>query len=116
MMDALAEALRLFNRNVPAPELKPVLRATVQRLNKEASQLDSMTICLPLESLQREQRHVLRHAVWLLRYLDSHLTDNDGEFFCSCMTWRWDVFMGSLTFLSHCMTERGTVAPACRLI
>lgn len=40
-----------------------------------------MTIRLPLKRLQRKQRHVLMHAVWLLRYLDSHLANNEGKFF-----------------------------------
>lgn len=49
--------------------------------SQEARKLDDMTIRFPLKRLQREQRHVLRHAAWLLRYLDSHLADNEGEFF-----------------------------------
>ena len=79
--DVLTETGSLFRRNMPAPELKPDLSAMLQRLNQEAGKLDDMTICLPLKRLQREQRHVLRHAVWLLRYLDSHLADNEGNFF-----------------------------------
>lgn len=53
----------------------------LQPLSQETRKLDDMTIRLPLKRLQRKQRHVLMHAVWLLRYLDSHLGDNEGEFF-----------------------------------
>lgn len=73
----------------PAQALKSELRIMQQQLSQEAQKLDKMTIRLPLKRLQREQRHILRHADWLLHYLDSHLADNEGKFFCSCMTWRW---------------------------
>lgn len=30
---------------------------------------------------QSEARHVIRHAVWLLTYLDARATDHEGGFF-----------------------------------
>lgn len=81
MENTLTETARLFSRSAPALVLKSELRIIRQQLNEETRKLDDMTIRLPLKRLQREQRHVLRHADWLLRYLDSHLADNEGEFF-----------------------------------
>lgn len=81
MVKTLTDTARLFSRSAPAQALKSELRIMLQQLSQEAHKLDNMTIRLPLKRLQREQRHVLRHAEWLLRYLDSHLADNEGEFF-----------------------------------
>lgn len=81
MVNTLTDTARLFSRSAPAQALKSELRIMLQQLSQEAQKLDNMTIHLPLKRLQREQRHVLRHAEWLLRYLDSHLADNEGEFF-----------------------------------
>lgn len=81
MENTLTETARLFSRSAPALVLKSELRIMLQQLNEEARKLDDMTIRLPLKRLQREQRHVLRHADWLLQYLESHLADNEGEFF-----------------------------------
>lgn len=81
MVNTLTDTARLFSRSAPAQALKSELRIMLQQLSQEAQKLDNMTIRLPLKRLQREQRHVLRHAEWLLRYLDSHLADNEGEFF-----------------------------------
>ncbi|EJH1595688.1 hypothetical protein NCT24_004435, partial [Salmonella enterica] len=69
------------SRSAPAQALKSELRIMQQQLSQEAQKLDKMTIRLPLKRLQREQRHILRHADWLLHYLDSHLADNEGKFF-----------------------------------
>ncbi|EGS7792817.1 hypothetical protein I4T75_004462, partial [Salmonella enterica subsp. enterica serovar Enteritidis] len=57
------------------------LRIMQQKLSQETQKLDKMTTRLPLKRLQREQRHILRHAKWLLGYLDSHLANNEGKFF-----------------------------------
>lgn len=81
MVDTLLDTKRLFSVSAPAQALKSELRIMLQQLSQEAQKLDNMTTRLPLKRLQREQRHVLRHAEWLLRYLDSHLADNEGEFF-----------------------------------
>lgn len=81
MVNTLTDTARLFSRSAPAQALKSELRIMLQQLSQEAQKLDNMTIRLPLKRLHREQRHVLRHAEWLLRYLDSHLADNEGEFF-----------------------------------
>lgn len=81
MEDTLLGTKRLFSVSEPTQALKSDLRVMLRQLTQETRKLDDMTIRLPLMRLQREQRHVLRHAVWLLRYLDSHLADNDGEFF-----------------------------------
>ncbi|EDY9875829.1 hypothetical protein GPN83_003644 [Salmonella enterica] len=81
MEDTLLGTSRLFSVSAPIQELKSGLRNILQPLSQETRKLDDMTIRLPLKRLQREQRHVLMHAVWLLRYLDSHLADNEGEFF-----------------------------------
>ncbi|EBM2217180.1 hypothetical protein RBG01_004780, partial [Salmonella enterica subsp. enterica serovar 4,[5],12:i:-] len=81
MVDTLLGTKRLFSRSAPAQALKSELRIMQQQLSQEAQKLDKMTIRLPLKRLQREQRHILRHADWLLHYLDSHLADNEGKFF-----------------------------------
>lgn len=81
MVDTLTDTARLFSRSAPAQALKSKLRIMQQQLSQEAQKLDKMTIRLPLKRLQREQRHILRHAKWLLGYLDSHLADNEGKFF-----------------------------------
>ncbi|WP_218077137.1 hypothetical protein [Escherichia coli] len=81
MEDTLLGTKRLFSVSAPTQALKSGLRNMLQPLSQETRKLDDMTIRLPLKRLQREQRHVLRHAAWLLRYLDSHLADNEGEFF-----------------------------------
>ncbi|NIH33118.1 hypothetical protein [Hafnia paralvei] len=81
MEDTLLGTKRLFSVSAPTLALKSELRIMLQQLSQETRKLDDMTIRLSLKRLQREQRHVLRHAVWLLRYLNSHLADNDGEFF-----------------------------------
>lgn len=81
MANTLTDTARLFSRSAPAQALKSELRIMQQKLSQETQKLDKMTTRLPLKRLQREQRHVLRHAEWLLRYLDSHLADNEGEFF-----------------------------------
>ncbi|EAN0346875.1 hypothetical protein ACFDWR_005032 [Salmonella enterica] len=81
MEDTLLGTSRLFSVSVPTQALKSELRNKLQQLSQETRKLDDMTIRFPLKRLQREQRHVLRHAAWLLRYLDSHLADNEGEFF-----------------------------------
>lgn len=91
MEDTLLGTKRLFNVSKPTQALKSDLRIMLQQLSQETRKLDDMTIRLPLMRLQREQRHVFRHAVWLLGYLNSHLTDNDGEFFL----FLHDVAMGS---------------------
>lgn len=87
MVNTLTDTARLFSWR-PAQALKSELRIMQQKLSQETQKLDKMTTRLPLKRLQREQRHILRHAKWLLGYLDSHLVDNEGKFFCSCMTWR----------------------------
>ncbi len=81
MVNTLTNTARLFSRSAPAQALKSELRIMQQQLSQEAQKLDKMTIRLPLKRLQREQRHILRHAKWLLGYLDSHLADNEGKFF-----------------------------------
>lgn len=81
MEDTLLGTKRLFSVSAPTVALKSELRIMLQQLSQETRKLDDMTIRLSLKRLQREQRHVLRHADWLLRYLNSHLADNDGEFF-----------------------------------
>jgi len=81
MVDTLLGTKRLFSVSAPTQALKSELRIMLQQLSQEARKLYNMTIRLPLKRLQREQRHVLRHAEWLLRYLDSHLADNEGKFF-----------------------------------
>lgn len=81
MENTLTETARLFSRSAPALALKSDLRSMLQQLAQEARKLDDMTIRLPLKRLQQEQRHVLMHTVWLLRYLNLHLADNEGEFF-----------------------------------
>ncbi|ECJ2556350.1 hypothetical protein FNJ20_21610 [Salmonella enterica subsp. salamae] len=81
MEDTLFDTKRLFSVSAPTQALKSGLRNMLQPLSQETRKLDDMTIRLPLKRLQREQRHVLRHAAWLLRYLDSHLADNEGKFF-----------------------------------
>ncbi|EAA3641331.1 TPA: hypothetical protein ACJG56_004106 [Salmonella enterica subsp. enterica] len=81
MEDTLFDTKRLFSVSAPAQALKSGLRNMLQQLSQETRKLDDMTIRLPLKRLQREQRHVLRHAKWLLGYLDSHLADNEGKFF-----------------------------------
>lgn len=81
MVNTLTDTARLFSRSAPAQALKSELRIMQQKLSQETQKLDKMTTRLPLKRLQREQRHILRHAKWLLGYLDSHLGDNEGEFF-----------------------------------
>lgn len=81
MVDTLLGTKRLFSVSAPIQELKSGLRNMLQPLSQETRKLDDMTIRLPLKRLQREQRHVLRHADWLLCYLYSHLADNEEEFF-----------------------------------
>lgn len=81
MENTLTDTARLFSMSAPPQTLKSDLKVMLQQLSQEIRKLDGMTIRLPLMRLQREQRHVLRHADWLLRYLNSHLADNDGEFF-----------------------------------
>lgn len=49
-------------------------------LSREARRLDDMSAPLPLTGLQREQRHVLRHAVRLLTYLNAYATGNESGF------------------------------------
>ncbi|EAM7562260.1 hypothetical protein CGE75_21220 [Salmonella enterica] len=81
MEDTLLGTSRLFSVSAPIQELKSGLRNMLQPLSQETRKLDDMTIRLPLKRLQRKQRHILRHADWLLHYLDSHLADNEGKFF-----------------------------------
>ncbi|EMC9622682.1 hypothetical protein VOH09_004541 [Salmonella enterica] len=81
MVNTLTDTARLFSRSAPAQALKSELRIMQQKLSQETQKLDKMTTRLPLKRLQREQRHILRHAKWLLGYLDSHLANNEGKFF-----------------------------------
>lgn len=81
MEDTLLGTKRLFSVSAPTQTLKSELRIILQQLSQEARKLDDMTIRLPLKRLQREQRHVLRHAAWLLHYLRSHLAENEATFF-----------------------------------
>ena len=81
MEDVLTDTAGLFNQIKPWLARKPELLALLTSLREEMRRLDDLTIRLPLKCLQREQRHVLRHAEWLRRYLASHLGDNEGEFF-----------------------------------
>lgn len=71
----------LFSQKEPWREMKSDLSALLTSLSQEMRRLNDLTICLPLKRLQREQRHVLRHAEWLQQYLYSHMADNEGEFF-----------------------------------
>lgn len=81
MEEVLTGTVRLFNQKKPCLEMKPDLKDFLASLKLEMDRLDDLTIHLPLKILQLKQRHVLRHAEWLRRYLNSHQADNEGEFF-----------------------------------
>ncbi|MHA3928359.1 hypothetical protein ACX13C_26125 [Klebsiella oxytoca] len=81
MEDVLTGTAGLFSQKKPWREMKSDLSALLTSLSQEMRRLNDLTIRLPLKRLQREQRHVLRHAEWLQQYLDSHMADNEGEFF-----------------------------------
>ncbi|MCE3671071.1 hypothetical protein LXO06_25845, partial [Escherichia coli] len=83
-------------------------------LHQEMRILDDMTSRLPLKWLQREQRHVLYHARWLQRYLDSRRGGSDGDFFLLLH----DVAMGTdyqvadiLASQHDCKQRRGSQLP-----
>ncbi|HHN6510683.1 TPA: hypothetical protein ACP7R6_004695 [Escherichia coli] len=91
MEDVLTNTAGLFNQKKAWLAKKTELSAFLTSLSQEMRRLDDLTIRLPLKCLQREQRHVLHHAELLQRYLDSHMADNQGEFFLLLH----DVAMGS---------------------
>lgn len=66
MENTLTDTAILFSMSAPTQALKSDLRIMLKQLSQEARKLDDMTIRLPIMRLQREQRHVLRHADWLL--------------------------------------------------
>lgn len=69
--DVLSKMAALFGQKKPARILREEFSAVIAPLHQEMRILDDMTSRLPLKWLQREQRHVLYHARWLQRYLDS---------------------------------------------
>ncbi len=79
--DVLSKMAALFGQKKPARILREEFSAVIAPLHQEMRILDDMTSRLPLKWLQREQRHVLYHARWLQRYLDSRRGGSDGDFF-----------------------------------
>ncbi|HHR9682974.1 TPA: hypothetical protein ACTAOO_004163 [Salmonella enterica subsp. enterica] len=79
--NVLTETAALFRQRKPARELRQEFSAILAPLSQEMRTLDDMTYRLPLKWLQQEQRHILRHAVWLQRYLASRAGDSEVEFF-----------------------------------
>ncbi|EHB2254366.1 hypothetical protein JZC05_004200 [Salmonella enterica subsp. enterica serovar Oranienburg] len=79
--DVLTETAALFRQRKPARGLRQEFSAILASLSQEMRTLDNITSRLPLKWLQQRQRHTLRHAVWLQRYLASRANDSEGEFF-----------------------------------
>ncbi|TPW45438.1 hypothetical protein FKD06_19455 [Serratia sp. SRS-8-S-2018] len=112
--DVLNNMAALFGQKKPARILREELSAVIAPLRQEMRSLDDMTSRLPLKWLQREQRHVLYHALWLQRYLDSRRGGSDGEFFLLLL----DVAMGTdyqvadiLASQHDCKRRRGSQLP-----
>ncbi|HAJ7775487.1 TPA: hypothetical protein HNW47_23380 [Escherichia coli] len=112
--DVLSKMAALFGQKKPARILREEFSAVIAPLHQEMRILDDMTSRLPLKWLQREQRHVLYHARWLQRYLDSRRGGSDGDFFLLLH----DVAMGTdyqvadiLASQHDCKQRRGSQLP-----
>ena len=77
--DVLGNMAALFGQKKPARILIEKFSAVIAPLHQEMRSLDDMTPRLPLKWLQREQRHVLYHARWQQRYLDSRRGGSDED-------------------------------------
>lgn len=113
--DVLSKMAALFGQKKPARILREEFSAVIAPLHQEMRILDDMTSRLPLKWLQREQRHVLYHARWLQRYLDSRRAAVTGTFSCYCTMWRWGPIIRLLTFWHCSMTVSSVVDHSCRL-
>lgn len=114
MEEVLTGTAGLFSQKKPWLEMKPELSALLTSLSQEMCRLDDLTIRLPLKCLQSKQRHVLRHAEWLRRYLDSRRGDSEGDFFL----FLHDLAVGAdkevgkiLASLHDCKRRRGSHLP-----
>lgn len=71
---------QLGDAGMTTQEMRQKYKRLATAFFADTHRLDVMTDELPAW-LQRKQIHVLSHARWLANYLESHITDNEGEFF-----------------------------------
>ncbi len=114
--DVLSKMAALFGQKKPARILREEFSAVIAPLHQEMRILDDMTSRLPLKWLQREQRHVLYHARWLQRYLDSRRGGSDGDVFPAiARCGDGEPIIRLLTFWHRSMTVSSVVDHSCRL-